>query len=880
MPLQLKPPRIPTGLGLGFGLGIAKSTSYIPPRPPEGPSCSRWLSCSCCRNSLSSQPTRSAYFSPNRSHNTIAKPNTKARTKPSTIDLPPLQPDNEPSLSPGTGTASGSAARLPLPPTLPYSPDSVPTKRHLQYLSLATVSSTPEDSWRTYLALHPSLRRYIPDDLFRSLLAHQLTSEHPKQRWIRSLALVKFAKRCGVNARDLGEDNLKESFKAGLVYVTRTVVSEIETYAGEVEALWEQIVDCREVPLDLRKGYLQFRIRRLGAGPNQRKMVKVQEVEEANQVLRDVVDRFGIEGLGREAGKIVSLYQGPDITTHVKSLELAAWCAERGKALPDDTMVVMLRLISIWEEEGLDSMNTLKSIVGGLPLSPSGAEFLDGMIADVRYRLRRPTERVIDSIADQDPVPAITRDTLEMLAVTNPHPDVRIALDALELLLQRKAEVELVVGGIAKRITRCHDTALVNRLTRLLLEHDVIPNLRDSTIHFLLQIIVSRIPDEDAYILARKVYPIARSRSFRWHNHTIWQSIFNHALERPRRQLHFASRLFADAQADGLRPNRDDYRTIIRAVAMSRSASRSILLERHITGFLELGSPVEPFVLALVQGLTSSKNANDASLALEMSRRILQDRPIPAAAAEMMISRLTNSPKINHLRQAVFLLDSSPTVHAFNQVMFSIVAHSRTDPTANQMSRIEALSHAVTIYKRMLDERINVNARTVSLLLRALVDSRHVKSALAVFDAAVDNAYTLKPNSVGRLMVRLILDERYDEAARVEDKWRSSTHVPTGRRYDRAIVGARVLLDTKLGKPVNLEEIAKKTGWSGTTSFLRFVESLKPRIAVAAAIEPEPESERGNEWQAIGLERDQYKNVEGAEMGSAGGYGHVDPTLE
>jgi hypothetical protein len=680
-----------------------------------------------------------------------------------------------------------------------------------------------------------------------------------------------------VNARDLGEDNLKEAFRAGLIYVTRTVVSEIETFEGEVEALWDQVVDCREVPLDLRKGYLQFRIKRLGTNPTQRKAIRTSDVEEASQALRDVVDKFGIEGIGREAGKIVSIYQGSDIATHTKALELAAWCAERGKALPDDTLVVMLRLINVSEEEGLESINKLESIVGGLPLSPTGAEFLDGLLADVRYRLRRPAQRVIDAITNQNPIPIVTRNTLGMLATTNPHADLEIGLDALEHLLDRKAEVEMVVGAIMKWITPRHDTTSPIRLTRLLLQHDIIPNLRDSTVHFLFQIVLQRIPDEETYILARKLYPIARSRSFRWRTHSLWQSIYNHALDRTRRQLHFASRLFADAQADGIHPNKDDYRTIIRAVGMSRSASRSILLERYITGFLELGLSVEPFVLALVQGLTSSNNANDASLALEMSRRILQDRPIPAQAAELMISKLSNSPKISHLRQAVFLLDSSPTIHAYNQVMFSIVAHSRTDPNTNQMSRTEALSHAIGIYRRMMDQRINVDARTVSLLLRALVDSRHVKSALAVFNAAVDNAYTLKPNSVGRLMIRLILDERLEEAGHVEEKWRASTYMPNGKRYDRAIVGARVLLDTKLGKPVNLEEIAKKTGWSGTTSFLRFVESLKPRIQpdiALAAVEPEAEPE----WQTV--DRFEDKNVERAEIASAGSYGHISPTLE
>jgi hypothetical protein len=262
---------------------------------------------------------------------------------------------------------------------------------------------------------------------------------------------------------------------------------------------------------------------------------------------------------------------------------------------------------------------------------------------------------------------------------------------------------------------------------------------------------------------------------------------------------------------------------------MSRSASRPILLERYIKEYLELGFPLESFILAMVEGLTYSKNANDASLALELSRRILQDRPIPAAAAQLMIGKLASSPNLGHLRQAVFLLDFTSTVESYNHVIFSIVAHSRSDPTVNQMSRVEALGHAVGMYERMIQKGVPVSARTVSLLLRALVDARRITSAMGVYNAAIDNGYSLKPNSVGRLMVRLILDDRLDEALQVEDRWRASAGILSGKRYDRAIVGARVLLDTKLGNEVDLEDIAKKTGWSGTGPFLRFVESLKPR---------------------------------------------------
>jgi hypothetical protein len=866
MPLRLHTSRLGSAVTMGASLGrtTSKSTTYIPPRPPEGAGCSRWISCTCCRKSDHPGASKSAYFSANRGNN-ISKPQPTFPTI-----------DTEPALSPSNNTRQ--TARLPLPPTLPYSPNSVPAQRHLQYLSLAVVSSTPEDSWRTYLALHPSLRRYIPDDLFRSLLAHQLLSEHPKQRWIRSLALVKFAKRCGVNARDLGEENLKNVFRAGLTYVLRTKALEIETYTTEIEVLWDQVIQCREVPLDLRKGYLQYHIKRRNGNHVSRRTGRAEmETAEAHGALRDVVERFGLEGIGREAGRIISLYHGPDIGTHVKSLEAAALCAENGQPLPDDTGTVMLRLVEIWRNEGVDSMAKLESIVGSLPVTLPGAEFLDSMLAEIRYRVRRPVQRVVDAIADNSSIPIITRATLDMLGDTNA--DMGVALDALEDLVKRKAEVDSIVSAIVKRLSSRQDTDSAIRLTSTLFEHDTIVNSRDPTIHSLFHLLLSRIPNEEAYILSRKLYSLARAHNYRWHHLSNWQTLCRHSLARSRRQLHFASRLFADAQADGLKPNLDDYRNLIRAVASSRSASRPILLDRYITSFLELDTSPEPFVLALVQGLTLSRNANDASLALELSRRILQDRPISPAAAELMIGSFAASPRISHLRQAIFLLDSSPSITSFNMVIFSIVAHSRSDPKSGEMSRTEALSHAVRLYKRMMDQDIPANARTVSLLLRALVDSRHISSALAVFNAAVNNGFALKPNSVGRLMVRLIIDERFDEAARIESRWRQSADIPNGNRYDRAVVGARVLLDTKLGKSVDLEEVARKTGWSGTKPFLRFIESLKPRQIPSVSAVPEADAEE--DWEAIQSRDRQLEGAENrGEVHSAGDYGFHKATLE
>jgi len=634
---------------------------------------------------------------------------------------------------------------------------------------------------------------------------------------------VKFAKRCGVSAKDLGEDNLKKVFEAGLTYVLRTKASELDKYALEIEALWPQVRGSRNVPVGLRKGWLQYHIkRRIGK--------RSHRVKDADAALKDTVGRYGIAGSEKEAGRIVSMYRGSDVGVHLASLERAAWCADQGAVLKEDTILVMLQLIELWEDEGTDAVAELHAAVGALPVSAAGARHLDFMLADIRHRFRHPAQRLADAIGTGS-IAHITHLTLEVLATEAP--DMPTVFDALAELLKRDAEIETVISGILRHLSRTPDPTLVLHLTRLTVEHDTLTHLRDSTIHGLLRLLIACIPSEEAYSLSRKIYPLARTRSFRWLHRSDFEILYHHAIHPSRRHIHFASRLYADYQADKREILPVDMYAMIRAVGMSRSASRPVLLERYINDFLQSTHQLEPFVLAMVQGLTSSTNANDASLAFELSRRILQDQPIPPAVAELMIARLAGSSSLGHLRQAIYLLDSTTSSQAFNNVLFSIIAHSRSEPRQGQMSRTEALGQAVVIYKRMVQQQIPVTSRTISLLLRALVDARHASSALAIFRAALDNAFMLKPNSVGRLMVRLTLDDRLEEAKAVEKDWRAASGI--GQRYDRAIVGARVLLDTKMGQEVDLAEIAKKTGWSGTAPFLRFVQSLQPRSETATS---------------------------------------------
>lgn len=819
MRLQLKVPR-----GLTFGLATAasvrRSAVYSSPRPPDGPSCSRWVSCSCCRRDdtpFFSRNDRRVSYSP---HATQSFTSQKSSIFIETV-----------AATDGTPRQTASRPQLPLPPTLPYSPDSVPFQRHLQHLSLAVLSSDPDDSWRSYLALHKSLRRYIPDDLFRNLLAHQLSNPHAKQSWVRGLALIKFAKRCGVEARNLGEENLRNALRAGFDLVLKTKVSDFRRYLPELKALWVQLkATSTEVPVDLRKGYLRIHCKRTAKNKDER-------MARAHDALREVIGLYGTAGIEREAGKIVSLYDESDASLHVESLRLAAWCAEQGLELPDDAFLVMLRLHQLWTTQGREAMFELRRTVQAVVGAPAGLEFLRAVLADIEDRYRSPTQRTVDAISSRLPVPQLTRETLELLATDTP--DLDVVLDALASLTQREAEVAAIVTAVLHHLDRRPSTDTLIRALPLLLETDTLDQLRLDHLRAILRLLVSALPSEQAYTFCRKVYAVARQREYRWTHadRKYWHTLFHHAVHPTRRHLHFASRLYADLQHDGLAIHLNDHLALIRAIGMSRSDSRPILLERHIRDFMQTANAATPtsFIVALVTGLTSSKDAHDASIAFDLSRRILHDRPFPLEAAQLLIPRLAASSNLAYLRKAVLLLDFCPTAEAYNHVIFSIVAHSKVEARANQMSRTEALSQAVGMYKRMVDRKINTTPRTVSLLLRALVDARHVEAAINVFEAAADNGVSLKPNAVGRLMVRLILDDKLDRAVDIETKWRQATSTVAlkGKTYDRAIVGARVLLDIKRGVHVDLGEIARKTGWTGTAPFLRFIETLKPDSSVA-----------------------------------------------
>jgi len=161
-----------------------------PPRPRDQPTCSRWVSYSCClsRRAKAGEEFFSANSVPNKS-STLVRPILEEEAA--------LVEEAKP---------RKALHHLPLPPSLPYSPNSHPFKRQIEILSLYISGASPGQSWEIFNGIHVDIRRYIPDHIFRSLVIHQLASDDPHDRWSRSSRLLRFANKCGMEAKDLGQE--------------------------------------------------------------------------------------------------------------------------------------------------------------------------------------------------------------------------------------------------------------------------------------------------------------------------------------------------------------------------------------------------------------------------------------------------------------------------------------------------------------------------------------------------------------------------------------------------------------------------------------------------------------------------------------------------
>jgi pentatricopeptide repeat protein len=237
-------------------------------------------------------------------------------------------------------------------------------------------------------------------------------------------------------------------------------------------------------------------------------------------------------------------------------------------------------------------------------------------------------------------------------------------------------------------------------------------------------------------------------------------------------------------------------------------------------------------------------------MALYLARRLLDGKPLPDRAAELVVRQLATSPQEKHQRQCREILGSlppSPTTSAlYDHVLSATITIGRTDSEIESEDapnpRVDTLVHAVEIYRLMIYQGVTPTARTRSILIRALVNAKRLDVALDVFHACMSDKMAMKSNAVGSLMTALATVGRLDDAESVETKWRTlAGKHPGTRNYDRGVVGAKALVDLMRGEDVDLDQVARKTRWKPNASFARFLERVR-------------ESEPGSLSHSVGVE--------------------------
>ncbi|KAL1408535.1 hypothetical protein Q8F55_005347 [Vanrija albida] len=747
------------------------------PRMPPGPSCSRWFSCSCCRP----QPASARGLAPTTPRHSI----------------PPL---------PALQHMRMATPHLPLPPPLPYSPDSQPFLRHLQILSLALLSSNADESWDIYQALHPDLRPAIPDDVFVSLVTCQIQGSG--NRLPRLVELLGLARSCDMNPAGFGTNTLER----GLVYALRYLqngsslpdgLSHSDTLAV-IDWLWDGLITVvgdrgvRDLSLDLRR-----RIVRLGVYRHEHHQSPLSPVR---RLLEYLVDNGGAKGMRNTAVRVILAYTGNSPEEHKASLRLAAWSITREVDIsPVFFRTLIDRLRASHARRGDDGLKMATEAVEELLVelrqgrAHEPAAVLHQALVTIQKNHRSPLERASDTAMDpQATMPEIHRAAQRVLAQpATSEPDLKAAVQlcirSLPLLpdADNEALLKITVRQLAQPPL---NPALIIRFTQAIIDstaasnQSIPPPILNRVFNLVAGIVHS---DDDAYRLARHIYPIARATSPRqkWNRTTaeLWRALFTVSLRHG--HITFASRLYDDFVADGQPVFRKSALDFIRHIAQSSSKSRWVLLDRHIKDYLWYHPTMtEDLVVAVAEGL-GVKGAADVAVGVRICRRI--QPALPAAAVTPLVYRLARSSKPEHRDLAFELLSELPhspeSTDAYNLALSAL---------ADKTKEV-GLDLVLRVYQDMIGKGLTSSAATVSPLIRALLSSDKLDYALSVFDAAVENGHAARSADVGRLMIHLALAARTNEAEAVELKWRSL--FPDEPAYDKAVYGASLVVDILAG---------------------------------------------------------------------------------
>ena len=392
----------------------------------------------------------------------------------------------------------------------------------------------------------------------------------------------------------------------------------------------------------------------------------------------------------------------------------------------------------------------------------------------------------------------------------------------------------------------------LQRLVNIFLPSGILPTLSTGVLTRILVLLTYKIHTRMDYILCQKLYTIARAADppMSWTLHTLhWIKLFRAALDLFKRpSVHFASRLYADYAADGMSVAPNDLLHFIRVVASHPSASRMILLERHLKDFAfgDVG-PTLDLIRACTDGLCTTKDPDDAWLAYTLSMRLLQGEPLPVLECTTIIDVLVSQRRMQDLWRCVTVMKELPTSKRGPIIDRILRAASSPDHLLFEPERdSECLSLARTLYDDMLTKGIQPSLSFLSRLVRELALAGHPLTALQAFVQCDDRGIRLHLQTVGALVVRLAMKNRFQEARDVL--------LRSGRLYKEApfeLIGARAFLDVKAGRKVTVEDIERQTGYD-VTEFVDAARGVPKRRSWRQAVEERTiTAEPTKSWSAV-----------------------------
>lgn len=700
---------------------------------------------------------------------------------------------------------------LPLPPPLPWSPDSQPFLRHMHMLSLALLAESPDKSWEIYAGLHPDVLKDVPDDVFSALLSHQLhASDNVRAERVRDL--LSLAAECNMDPAALGRPVIEEALQDILTSAARQVRSPARHKTRfdykTIDWLWSSLKllvndDLSEVPLIIRREWLAvsaFRYHR--------------DVRRIHKQLQDVIELKGGEGIDEQAGRIISMAKHKSSDLIEDSLRLSAWCVARGvniRPLLISRLIGYLR--QAWNAKGADGAEHSQSAALALAAelreggAYAAADVFEGVVRDIVSKTMSFPRRV--KVLEDNPDSTMddiykvaagifrkeTADTSQLgglvelcrLATTKDGNPEALLRQTVKLLANRPSGSDDIVLALADHVCGYHQAG-----------GSVTPQLLSRLFELVLG-----VPDSPAtYKAAYRLYPLVRA-SESPHQHrwlpkaaSSWNRLFSRAVESG--QIFFASRLYADFQSDGLTVPRNQQLSFIEKIASTESISRSILLDRHIKDYLwDESAPVDGLATAIVRGM-SATGAKSTVEGLRLARRIT--RALPVKAIEAALPPLASSGTKTMRALAYALLQQLPVSEARRG--YEIVLE-----TLVKNIKVAGLEPILAVVHDMFQRQIPAATKTASLIAVAFMKSSQLDAAVTVFEAAAKRGVALTSASVGQLMVNLADAGRCEEAYDVERGWRDlvKSHDFV---YDKGVYGARLHVDIKAGRDVDLSQFA------------------------------------------------------------------------